>query len=123
MDIEFFLMSVFAGIMGSYGLLSMAMWADSLGLPRLDFSRAMANLTYSRTFETEAEPGAKGGGPNTPYWPGMIVIFMNGIFFALLLSCSLRYIHCFEQYFDLPFGNIFSHIIQCLITLFPSNLL
>lgn len=86
MDLEFFLLSVFAGIMGSYGLLSMALWADSLGLPRLDFSRAMANLTYSRTFESEAEPGAKGGGPNTPYWPGMIVIFMNGIFFALLYS-------------------------------------
>ena len=39
MDIEFFAMSVFAGIMGSYGLVSMALWADSLGLPRLDFSR------------------------------------------------------------------------------------
>ena len=46
MDIEFFAMSVFAGIMGSYGLVSMALWADSLGLPRLDFSRAMANITY-----------------------------------------------------------------------------
>ena len=51
MDIEFFAMSMFAGIMGSYGLVSMALWADSLGLPRLDFSRAMANITYSRTFE------------------------------------------------------------------------
>ena len=86
MDIEFFVMSVFAGIMGSYGLVSMALWADSLGLPRLDFSRAMANITYSRTFEEKAEPGAKDGGPNTPYWPGMIVLFMNGIFFALLYS-------------------------------------
>ena len=86
MDIEFFLMSVFAGIMGSYGLVSMALWADSIGLPRLDFSRAMANITYSRTFEENAELGAKGGGPKTPYWPGMIVLFMNGIFFALLYS-------------------------------------
>ena len=58
MNIEFFAMSVFAGIMGSYGLVSMALWADSLGLPRLDFSRAMANITYSRTFEEEVEIGA-----------------------------------------------------------------
>ena len=88
MDIEFFAMSVFAGIMGSYGLVSMALWADSLGLPRLDFSRAMANITYSRTFEEDAELGAAGGQkyPNTPYWPGMVVLFMNGIFFALLYS-------------------------------------
>ena len=89
MDLEFFLMSIFAGIMGSYGLVSMALWADSLGLPRLDFSRAMANITYSRTFEgREFEPGAGGGEnlSNTPYWPGMIVLFMNGIFFALLYS-------------------------------------
>ena len=89
MDIEFFSMSVFAGIMGSYGLVAMALWADSLGLPRLDFSRAMANISYSGTFEgREFEPGAGGGEnlPNTAYWPGMIVLFMNGIFFALLFS-------------------------------------
>ena len=62
MSLEFFLMSVFAGIMGSYGLVAMSLWADSLGLPRLDFSRAMANITYSRTFEgKDFEPGAGGG--------------------------------------------------------------
>ncbi len=86
MEIDFFLMSAFAGIMATFGLLVMANWADSLGLPRLDFSRAMANLTYSRTFEEDAPPGATGGGPNTPYWPGMIVIYFNGVFFALLYS-------------------------------------
>lgn len=87
MDLEFFLMSAFAGIMATYGLLSMANWADSLGLPRLDFSRAMANVTFSRTFEDAAAPGAKNeGGTKTPYWPGVIVIFFNGIFFALLYS-------------------------------------
>ena len=86
MDLEFFVVSALAGIMGTYGLLSMALWADSLGLPRLDFSRAMANVTYARTFEKEVKPGAGVEAPNTPYWPGMIVIFMNGIFFALLYS-------------------------------------
>ena len=72
--------------MGTYGLLTMALWADSLGLPRLDFSRAMANVTYARTFEKDVKPGAGVDAPNTPYWPGMIVIFMNGVFFALLYS-------------------------------------
>jgi len=86
MDFEFFVMSAVAGIMGTYGLLTMANWADSLGLPRLDFSRAMANVTYARTFEKDVGPGAGVDAPNTPYWPGMIVIFMNGIFFALLYS-------------------------------------
>lgn len=86
MTLEFFLVSMFAGIMATYGLLSMAMWADSVGLPRLDFSRAMANVTFARTFEDDVKPGAGVDAPNTPYWAGMAVIFMNGIFFALLYS-------------------------------------
>ena len=86
MDLEFFVLSALAGVMGTYGLLTMALWADSLGLPRLDFSRAMANVTYARTFEKDVKPGAGVDAPNTPYWPGMVVIFMNGIFFALLYS-------------------------------------
>ena len=86
MDLEFFVVSALAGVMGTYGLLTMALWADSLGLPRLDFSRAMANVTYARTFEKDVKPGAGVDAPNTPYWPGMVVIFMNGIFFALLYS-------------------------------------
>jgi hypothetical protein len=85
-ELDFFLMAVFAGFMGSYGFVTMSLWSDSLGLPRLDFSRAMSNLTYARTFEEEVSPGAGVEAPNTPYWPGMIVLFMNGIFFALLYS-------------------------------------
>lgn len=92
MELEFFLMSAFAGIMGTFGLLSMACWADSLGLPRLDFSRAMANVTFARTFEKDVPPGAGVDAPNTPYWPGMGVIFLNGIFFALLYSSLAKYI-------------------------------
>ena len=92
MELEFFLMSAFAGIMGTFGLLSMACWADSLGLPRLDFTRAMANVTFARTFEDDVPPGAGVDAPNTPYWPGMGVIFLNGIFFALLYSSVAKYI-------------------------------
>ena len=86
MDIEFFAMSAFAGIMGTYALLSLANWADSIGMPRLDFSRAMANVTFARTFDKGVAPGAGVDAPNTPYWPGVGVIMLNGIFFALLYS-------------------------------------
>ena len=86
MDIEFFAMSAFAGIMGTYALLSLANWADSIGLPRLDFSRAMANVTFARTFDKGVAPGAGVDAPNTPYWPGVGVIMLNGIFFALFYA-------------------------------------
>ena len=86
MDIEFFAMSAFAGIMGTYALMMLSCWADSLGLPRLDFSRPMANLTFARSFEKNVAPGAGVDAPNTPYWPGMAIVYVNGIFFALLYS-------------------------------------
>ncbi|MEE3000213.1 MAG: hypothetical protein VX693_09830 [Pseudomonadota bacterium] len=92
MDIEFFVMSAFAGLMGTYALMMLSCWADSLGLPRLDFSRPMANLTFARSFEENVPPGAGVEAPNTPYWPGMAIVYVNGIFFALLYS---SYVHQF----------------------------
>ena len=78
MDLEFVVTVIIAGVMGSYALLSMALWANQIGLPRLDFSTAMAKLTYGATFEDRDT--------ETPYWPGMIIIIMNGIFFAFLYA-------------------------------------
>lgn len=75
MQIGFVLTVVIAGIIATYGLVVMALWAYRLGLPRLDFSKAMAELTYGQTFE---------GDP--PYWAGQIVIYFNGVFFALLYA-------------------------------------
>lgn len=86
MTLEFLTHSIIVGILASYVLLAMALWADSLGLPRLDFSRAMANVTYARTFEKDVKPGAGVEAPNTSYWPGMIVIYFNGVLFALLFT-------------------------------------
>ena len=75
MELNFFVAVILAGILASYGLLAMALWAHRLGLPRLDFSRAMANLTYGESFD---------GDP--PYWSGQFTIYFNGVFFALLYA-------------------------------------
>ncbi len=75
MPLESIVITIIAGIIATYGLLIMALWAFRLGLPRLDFSRAMAELTYDESFEGQA-----------PYWAGQLVIYLNGIFFALIYA-------------------------------------
>jgi hypothetical protein len=75
MPLELFAMVALSGIVATYGLLIMALWAPRLGLPRLDFSRAMAELSYGESFEGAA-----------PYWAGQKVIYLNGIFFALIYA-------------------------------------
>jgi uncharacterized membrane protein YagU involved in acid resistance len=75
MPLESIIVTIIAGIVATYGLLVMALWAGGLGLPRLDFSRAMAELTYGESFEGQA-----------PYWAGQAVIYLNGIFFALIYA-------------------------------------
>ncbi len=75
MPLESIVITIIAGIIATYGLLVMALWAFRLGLPRLDFSRAMAELTYGESFEGQA-----------PYWAGQAVIYLNGIFFALIYA-------------------------------------
>ena len=75
MSLEFLVHLILVGILASYALLAVSLWAHNLGLPRLDFSRAMANLTYGEQFDG-----------NPPYWPGMIVIYFNGVIFALVFT-------------------------------------
>ncbi len=75
MPLESIVITIIAGIIATYGLVVMALWAFRLGLPRLDFSRAMAELTYGESFEGQA-----------PYWAGQLVIYLNGIFFALIYA-------------------------------------
>ncbi len=75
MPLESVVITIIAGIIATYGLVVMALWAFRLGLPRLDFSRAMAELTYGESFEGQA-----------PYWAGQAVIYLNGIFFALIYA-------------------------------------
>ncbi len=75
MPLESIVITIIAGIVATYGLVVMALWAGAIGLPRLDFSRAMAELTYGDSFEGQA-----------PYWAGQAVIYLNGIFFALIYA-------------------------------------
>ena len=75
MALNFMLASAFAGVIATFCLLMSALWAHRLGLPRLDFARAMADLTYGETYN---------GSP--PYISGNLIIYMNGIFFALFYA-------------------------------------
>ena len=76
MGLEFIVTSIIGGVIATYVLLAMGTWSHRLGLPRLDFAKAMAGLTFSESFE----------GSDPPYWAGMAVVYMNGIFFALIYS-------------------------------------
>ncbi|NQV56336.1 MAG: hypothetical protein HQ503_10800 [Rhodospirillales bacterium] len=76
MTLEFLALTIFAGIGATYILLAMAIWNSRLGLPRLDFGKAMSMLTYAETYE----------GQDPPYWAGTAVVYANGIFFTLLYS-------------------------------------
>ncbi len=75
MDLELIVGAIIGGIIATYVLLVMSLWINRFGLPRLDFARAMTNLTYGEQF------GGEG-----PYWAGTIVIYFNGVIFALLFS-------------------------------------
>jgi hypothetical protein len=72
---EFFLMVAIAGVIATHCTLMMALWAPKLGLPRADFPYAMADLSFAAAF-----------GGKAPYWSGLWVIHLNGLFFAFLYS-------------------------------------
>ncbi|MDH3738064.1 MAG: hypothetical protein OER92_02640 [Alphaproteobacteria bacterium] len=75
MGLEFFIHVSAVGILATYVHLIFALWAPRYGLPRLDFPRAMTQLTFGDSFEGPA-----------PYGWGIAVIHMNGIMFALLYA-------------------------------------
>ncbi len=76
MPFDFLMQTIVAGIMASYVLITMAMWNYRLGLPRLDFAMAMADLVYGPSFE----------GKEPPYWAGMLIVYFNGVFFTFLYA-------------------------------------
>ncbi len=78
MPLDQFVIVIIAGIMATFCLLVMSLWAKSLNMPRLDFSRGMAQFTFGPSFEGLA-----------PYFAGMLVVYMNGIFFALLYATAI----------------------------------
>lgn len=72
---EFFFMVAIAGVIATHCTLMMALWAPKLGLPRADFPFTMADLSFADSF-----------GGKAPYWSGLWVIHLNGLFFAFLYS-------------------------------------
>jgi uncharacterized membrane protein YagU involved in acid resistance len=75
MQLDHFIVIAAAGLLATYAHLVAALWAPRFGLPRLDLSMGIAELTWGETFEGKA-----------PYWMGFAAIHMNGIVFALLYA-------------------------------------
>lgn len=78
MSLEIFTLAVAAGILATYGLLTTALWAPRYGLPRIDFSRGMADLYWADSFD------GKG-----PYWAAYAAIYVNGVIFALVYATEI----------------------------------
>lgn len=75
MKLDFFIVVTLSGILATYLHLVMGQWSHKIGMPRLDFARVMANLTYEDSFEGEPS-----------YWAGQIAVILNGVFFAFLYA-------------------------------------
>lgn len=75
MQLDFFILTVGAGILATYVHMVFALWAPRYGLPRLDFARGMAELCFGESFDGEP-----------PYWLGLLALHLNGIVFALLYA-------------------------------------
>lgn len=75
MSLETFVMTAIAGLLATYGLITVALVAPRIGLPRIDFARAMADLYWAESFDGKA-----------PFWMGNAIIYVNGIIFALIYA-------------------------------------
>ena len=78
MQLDAFIMVAAAGVLATYAHLVLALWAPRVGLPRLDFSMVIAELTWGGSFEGRAT-----------YWMGFSAIHMNGILFALIYAMEV----------------------------------
>ena len=75
MQLDDFVMAAAAGFLATYVHLVLALWAPRFGLPRLDFAKALTELSFGESFD---------GAP--PYWLGLLAVHLNGIVFALLYA-------------------------------------
>ncbi len=78
MQIDFYIMTIVAGVLATYVHMLFALWAPCYGLPRLDFPKGMAELCFGESFDGEP-----------PYWLGLIVLHLNGIVFAFVYATVL----------------------------------
>ena len=98
MTLEFFVHTILAGIMDTYILLVLALWNSRVGMPRLDFAKAMTMLTFAESYE----------GRDPPYFAGQMIIYFNGVFFTLLYA---TYFHQFLPGTPLIQGAIWGVIL------------
>ena len=78
MQLDVFVLIAAVGVLATYAHLIVALWAPCFGLPRIDFSMGMAELTWGETFPEKA-----------PYWMGFTMIHVNGIIFALVYATEV----------------------------------
>jgi hypothetical protein len=75
MQLADLIMAAAAGVLATYVHFMFALWAPRYGLPRLDFAKMLADLSFAESFD----------GP-PPYWLGLLALHLNGIVFALLYA-------------------------------------
>ena len=75
MKLADFTMVAAAGIIATYVHMVFALWAPRYGLPRLDFAKMLAEMSFGESFDGEP-----------PYWLGLLALHLNGIVFALLYA-------------------------------------
>jgi hypothetical protein len=75
MPLEIILLASFAGVIATYVHLMFALWAPCFGLPRLDFAKALNEISFRDSFKQEP-----------PYWLGLLQVHLNGIVFALMFA-------------------------------------
>lgn len=75
MPVDIFLSIILSACVATYCLLTVALWAPGVGLPRLDFSKVLGKFMYGPSYDGKQ-----------PYFGGMASIYMNGIVFALMYS-------------------------------------
>lgn len=75
MQLDDFVMAAAAGFLATYVHMVLALWAPRFGLPRLDFAKALTELSFAESFD---------GAPS--YWLGLLALHLNGIVFALLYA-------------------------------------
>ena len=81
MGLEFLVSVIIVGILATFLLFIMGLWAHRLGMPRLDLARGMGGLSFGDSF--------KDVDPFRTYWPGVYILFMNGIFFAFVYAAAV----------------------------------
>ena len=73
-------------------------------LPRLDFAKVMTKFSYGESYE----------GREAPYFSGQAVVYVNGIFFALLYATIVGPVLPFTPFINGTIWGIILYFSSCL---------